>query len=159
MSSHMTHHAVDGYVEEIPDPHWGIASFTLIHSPADADQAAPDTPDTVYACITSVPRVNHTLRRDVEPGALVRVDGITVQPSGPGGPVHLTVTALQVLSPAPAPPSMALERYGDYIVVFDAATDAVPVFTTSGEWVGEALDADGIAALIGSHNPDAGGAA
>ncbi|MEW1567309.1 hypothetical protein AB0454_30560 [Streptomyces sp. NPDC093509] len=44
-----------------PGPRWGIASFTVIHSPTGADQQAPDSSDTMYACITSVPRVTEAL--------------------------------------------------------------------------------------------------
>lgn len=33
---------------------------------------------------------------------------------------------------------LVLERYGNYVVVFDADRDQVPVFTKHGKWVGEA---------------------
>lgn len=52
-----THLAVDGYVDAIPTPGtgWGIAAFELIVSPASADDAEPDVPDTVFACTTADP--------------------------------------------------------------------------------------------------------
>ncbi|AYV32947.1 MULTISPECIES: hypothetical protein [Streptomyces] len=55
MASPQTHLAVDGYLDAIPTPgtSWGTAVFDLIHSPADADRIAADTPDTVYASRTS----------------------------------------------------------------------------------------------------------
>ncbi|MGR6975227.1 hypothetical protein ACU639_37595 [Streptomyces cynarae] len=37
-----------------------------------------------------------------------------------------------------------------YCAVFDADRDKVPVFTTSGRWVGEATNPDAIGALIDS---------
>ncbi|WP_258056093.1 hypothetical protein [Streptomyces sp. Ru62] len=36
------------------------------------------------------------------------------------------------------------ERFGNYVVVFDAGRDQVPVFTASGRWFGEATSADPI---------------
>ncbi|MGW3886113.1 hypothetical protein ACWEC4_39970 [Streptomyces sp. NPDC005055] len=86
-----THLAIDGYVDAIPAPGtgWGTATFDLIHSPADADRVAPDTPDPVYACTTSDPDLADVLLREIQSGDLLRVTGTVVQPDDPGsGPVH-----------------------------------------------------------------------
>ncbi|MFI9781644.1 hypothetical protein ACIHCV_44820 [Streptomyces sp. NPDC051956] len=83
-----THLAIDGYVDAIPAPGtgWGTARFDLIHSPADADAVAPDALDTVYACSTADPRIADVLLRDIQPGDLLRVTGIVVQPEDPDAP-------------------------------------------------------------------------
>ncbi|MGK5628564.1 hypothetical protein [Streptomyces sp. URMC 123] len=147
-----THLAIDGYVDAIPAPGagWGTARFTLIHSPADAGTRAPDAPDTVYACTTADPRIADVLLREIQPGDLVRVTGIVVQPADPGAPAHFAVDALEVLETAPALAlyGLVLERWGNCVAVFDADRDAVPVFTASGRWVGEAASPDAISDLI-----------
>ncbi|MFI8966968.1 hypothetical protein ACIGO8_33215 [Streptomyces sp. NPDC053493] len=78
-----------------------------------------------------------------------------VPPAGPEAPAHFTVDGLEVLRPAPAPVvyGLVLERFGNYVVVFDADRDQVPVFTVSGRWVGEAAtaDADAIGDLIDAY--------
>ncbi|WP_438490741.1 hypothetical protein [Streptomyces sp. S186] len=150
-----THLAIDGYVDAIPAPGtgWGTATFDLIHSPADADQIPPDTADTVFACTTADPRIADALLREVQPGDLLHVTGILVQPDDPTAPTQLTVDALEVLATAPLPVlhDMVLERYGPYVVVFDADRDHVPVFTQHGKWVGEAASPDAIGALIARY--------
>jgi hypothetical protein len=143
-----THHlAIDGYVDAIPAPDtgWGTARFDLIHSPTGAGAVTPDAPDTVYACTTGDPRITDLLLREVQPGDLLRVTGTVVRPDRPDIPAHFSVDALEVLEAAPA---LVLERYGPYVVVFDADRDAVPVFTTTGRWVGLAEHPDAIGALI-----------
>ncbi|MGW4995427.1 hypothetical protein ACWEQ3_49065 [Streptomyces mirabilis] len=50
-----------------------------------------------------------------------------------------------------------MDRYGDYCVIFDADTDAVPVFTAQGQWVGLADNPDAIATLIDIHERVNGG--
>ncbi|MFF3015519.1 hypothetical protein [Streptomyces sp. NPDC057939] len=149
------HLAVDGYVDAIPGPGigWGTAVFDLIHSPADADRIAADTPDTIYVCTTADPRITDVLLRDIQPGDLLRVTGTLLQPTTDGAPTRLTVDALKVLDTASLPVlrEMVLDRYGDYVVIFDADTDAVPVFTTGGMWVGLADNPDAIATLIDIH--------
>lgn len=144
--------AIDGYVDAIPSPgtSWGTARFDLIHRPADADTVAPDAPDTIYACTTADPRIADVLLRDIQPGDLLRVTGIAVQPEDPGAPARFTVEALEVLDAAPAPVlyDLVLERWGSYVAVFDAGRETVPVFTTTGRWVGEAASPDAIGALI-----------
>ncbi|MER7692997.1 hypothetical protein [Streptomyces sp. NPDC097610] len=52
---------------------------------------------------------------------------------------------------------MVLDRYGDYVVVFD--TDAVPVVTALGQWVGMAESPDTISTLIEIHERVNGGEA
>ncbi|WP_326594237.1 hypothetical protein [Streptomyces sp. NBC_01294] len=150
--SPQTHLAIDGYVDAIPAPgtSWGTACFDLIHSPADADRIAPDAPDTVYACTTGDPRIADVLLREIQPGDLLRVTGTVVQPAALGTPARLTVDALEVLEAAPAPVlhDMVLDRYGPYAVIFDADTDAVPVFTEYGVWAGLAASPDSIDELI-----------
>ncbi|MBO8189231.1 hypothetical protein [Streptomyces spirodelae] len=146
------HLAIDGYVDAIPAPGigWGTAVFDLIHSPADADRIAPDAPDTVYACTTGDPRIADVLLREIQPGDLLRLTGTVTRPEDPDAPAHFTVDALEVLEAAPAPVlyDLVLERYGIYVVVFNAGHDAVPVFTASGRWVGEAASPDAIGTLI-----------
>ncbi|MEU3602237.1 hypothetical protein ABZ714_26495 [Streptomyces sp. NPDC006798] len=139
-----THHlAIDGYVDAIPaaGTSWGTAVFDLIHSPADADTAAPDAPDTVYACTT---------------GDLLRFTGTVVHPDHPRAPARFTVDALEVLEAAPVLQfhDLVLERYGTYVVVLDADRDAVPVFTISGQWVGLAEHPDAIGTLIDTFEND-----
>ncbi|MGW7438205.1 hypothetical protein [Streptomyces sp. NPDC054849] len=67
MMNSQTHRAISGYVDAIPAPGTGrdTACFDLIHSPADADRCAPDTPDTVYACTTGHPRIADVFLRDI----------------------------------------------------------------------------------------------
>lgn len=60
-------------------------------------------------------------------------------------------------APARALQEMVLDRYGDYVVVFDADTDAVPVFTSSGHWVGMAESPDIVGTLIEIHERVNGG--
>lgn len=150
-----THLAIDGYVDAIPAPGtgWGTARFDLIHSPADADRIAPDAPDTVYTCTTGDPRIADVLLREIQPGDLVRVTGTLVQPDDPEAPAHVTVDGLEVLKAAPAAVlyDLVLERFGNYVVVFDADRDQVPVFTASGRWVGEAANPDAISDLIDAY--------
>jgi hypothetical protein len=150
-----THLAIDGYVDAIPAPgtSWGAARFDLIHSPTDADTIAPDAPDTVYACTTGDPRIADVLLREIQPGDLLRVTGTLVQPDDPQAPACFTVDGLEVLEAALAPVvhGLVLERFGNYVVVFDADRDQVPVFTASGRWVGEAATADAISDLIDAY--------
>ncbi|MFH8753320.1 hypothetical protein ACH4GK_37435 [Streptomyces rimosus] len=155
-----THLAVDGYVDAIPAPGTsrGTATFDLIHSPADADRIAPDTPDTVYACTTNDPRITDVLLREIQPGDLLRVTGTAVQADGPATPARLTVDALEVLEAAPAPVlnDLVLERWSGYAAVFDADRDTVPVFTVTGTWVGEADSPDAITDLIDAYENGGG---
>ncbi|MGP3990878.1 hypothetical protein [Streptomyces sp. 3N207] len=148
MNSH-TRLAIDGFVDAIPSPgtSWGTARFALIHSPADADS---DAPDTVYASSTADPRIADLLLNEIQPGDLLRVTGIVVQPEDPDAPARFTVDALEVLEAAPAAVlyDLVLERWGQYVAVFDADRDAVPIFTDHGRWVGEAASPDAISDLI-----------
>ncbi|MCX4399320.1 hypothetical protein OOK39_43680 [Streptomyces sp. NBC_00264] len=63
--------------------------FDLIHSPADADRTAPDTPGTVYACTTGDPRITDVPLREIHPGDLLHVTGTVVQPDVSVTPAQL----------------------------------------------------------------------
>jgi hypothetical protein len=133
------HCAVDGWVDAIPAPGpRGTATFDLIVRPADIEALPDDTPDTVVTCTSGDPRITHELLNGIQPGDLLRVNGTLVQPPTPGEPARLTVDALEVLETALVPVlrEMVLDRYGDYVVIFNADTDTVPVFTAHGQWVG-----------------------
>ncbi|MEU5632116.1 hypothetical protein ACH47C_23395 [Streptomyces rishiriensis] len=147
---------VDGFLYAVPSPGTrpGTAQFELITSPTD-DPAD----DTVFSCTTEEPRIANALLTEIQPGDLLHVAGFLTQPASPAGPARLTVDALEVLATAPtrALQEMVLDRYGDYVVVFDADTDAVPVFTALGQWVGLADNPDAIATLIDIHERVNGG--
>lgn len=83
----------------------------------------------------------------------MRVTGTLVQPDDPETSAHVTVDGLEVFEAAPAAVlyDLVLERFGNYVVVFDADRDQVPVFTASGRWVGEAATADAIGDLIDAY--------
>nr|WP_119589263.1 hypothetical protein [Streptomyces scabiei] len=154
------HCAVDGWVDAIPAPGpRGTATFDLVVRPADADTVAKDAPDTVVACTSGDPQITRELLTGIQPGDLLRVTGTLLQPQAPGAPARLTVDVLEVLDTAlvPALNDLVLDRYGDYVVVFDADTDAVPVFTALGQWVGLADNPDAIATLIDIHERVNGG--
>ncbi|MFD5936913.1 hypothetical protein [Streptomyces sp. NPDC060333] len=146
------HCAVDGWVDAIPAPgrRSDTATFDLIVRPADADSVADDAPDTVVSCTSGDPRITHALLIGIQPGDLLRVTGTLVPPHAPGEDAHLTVDGLEVLDTAliPVLSDMVLDRYADYVVVFDGDHDQVPVFTASGRWVGLADNPDAIATLI-----------
>lgn len=152
--------AVDGWVDAIPAPGpRGTATFDLIVRPADADTLPEDAPDTVVSCTTTATGIVHELLHGIQLGDLLRVTGTLLQPSVPGEPARLTVDALEVLDTAliPVLGEMVLDRYGDYVVIFDADTDKVPVFTAGGQWVGLADNPDAITRLIGIHERVHGG--
>ncbi|GAA2733438.1 hypothetical protein [Streptomyces nogalater] len=155
------HCTVDGWVDAIPapGPRMGTATFDLIVRPADIDAVADDAPDTVITCTSGDPRITHELLTGIQPGDLLRVTGILALPQTPGEPARLTVDALEVLDTGliPVLKETVLDRYGDYVVIFDADTDAVPVFTTHGTWVGLADNPDAIATLIDIHERVNGG--
>ncbi|WP_331734042.1 hypothetical protein OG345_41075 (plasmid) [Streptomyces sp. NBC_01220] len=121
-----THLAIDGYADAIPapGPGQGTAIFDLIHSPIDADRIAANTPDTVYACTTTDPKLAKVLLTEIQPGDLLRVTGTLTQADNPEALARLTVDGLSVLkaAPAPMPCDLVLERYGEYVVVFDVDT-------------------------------------
>ncbi|MDX2521649.1 hypothetical protein PV728_43845 [Streptomyces europaeiscabiei] len=147
---------VDGFLDTVPTP--GDAPYTvrfqLVVSPTD-----DVVDDVIWSCTTSKPGIAHTLLTEIQPGDLLHVSGILTQPDNPAEPARLTVDALEVLATAPARAlqEMVLDRYGDYVVVFDADTDAVPVFTALGQWVGEAESPDTIGTLIEIHERVNGG--
>lgn len=147
---------VDGYLDTVPAPGDapGTVRFQLIVSPTD-----DVVDDVIWACATGNARIAYALLTEVQPGDLLHVSGILTQPDDPAEPARLTVDALEVLAPAPvrALQEMVLDRYGDYVVVFDADTDTVPVFTALGQWVGMAETPDAIGTLIEIHERVNGG--
>lgn len=151
------HYVVDGWVDEPPAPGAGrnTALFDLVVRPDDIDLLPDDAPDTVIACTSAQARITRELLTVVQPGDLVRVTGTLTLPQRPGVPARLTVDVLEVLDTGliPVLRDMVMDRYGVYVVVFDAGsgTDAVPVFTEQGEWVGLADNPDAIADLIELH--------
>lgn len=152
------HCAVDGWVDAIPAPGTrGTATFGLIVRPADADTVAQDAPDTVVACTSGDPRITRELLNGIQPGDLLRVTGALIPSQVPGEPARLTVGVLEVLDTALVPVlrDMVMDRYGDYVVIFDQ----VPAFTASGQWVGLADNLDAIATLIDIHERVSGGGA
>ncbi|WP_328743564.1 hypothetical protein OG436_39230 (plasmid) [Streptomyces caniferus] len=56
----------------------------------------------MYACTIADPRIADVLLREIQPGDLLRVTGIVVQPDDPMAPARFTVDALEVLEAAPA---------------------------------------------------------
>jgi hypothetical protein len=147
---------VDGFLYAVPTPGTrpGTAQFELISSPSD-DPAD----DTVFSCTTEKSRIADELLTEIQPGDLLHVSGTLAPPATIGETAQLTVDALEILAAAPARAlkEMVLDRYGDYVVVFDAGTDAVPVFTALGQWVGMADNPDAIATLIDIHERVNGG--
>ncbi|WP_217239821.1 hypothetical protein [Streptomyces sp. AC555_RSS877] len=147
---------VDGYLDAVPTPGAEpyTARFELVVSPTD-----DVVDDVIWYCTTSKPGIVHALLTEIQPGDLLHVSGVLTQPDNPAEPARLTVDALEVLATAPARAlqEMVLDRYGDYVVVFDADTDTVPVFTTLGQWVGTAESPDTIGTLIEIHERVNGG--
>lgn len=154
------HCTIDGWVDAIPasGPH-GTAMFDLTVRPADADTLPDDAPDTVVSCTAKDAGIVHELLTGIQPSDLLRVTGTLTQPRTPDEPARLTVDVLEVLDTAlvPALGEMVLDRYADYVVIFDADTDQIPVFTASGQWVGLADNPDAIATLIDIHERVHGG--
>ncbi|MBT2406237.1 MULTISPECIES: hypothetical protein [unclassified Streptomyces] len=147
---------VDGFLSTVPTPGTrpGTAHFELISSPTD-DPAD----DIVFSCTTGKSRIADALLTEIQPGDLLHVSGTLARPATTGETAQLTVDALDVLAAAPARAlrEMVLDRYGDYVVVFDADTDTVPVFTAQGQWVGMADNPDTITTLIDIHERVNGG--
>ncbi|MDX3458801.1 hypothetical protein PV396_43960 [Streptomyces sp. ME02-8801-2C] len=147
---------VDGFLCTVPAPGDGpgTARFELVVSPTD-----DLVDDVVWSCTTSDPRIADALLTEIQSGDLLHVSGVLSELDDPAQPARLTVDALEVLAPAPARAlqELVLDRYGDYIVVFDADTDAVPVFNAHGQWVGTAESPDAIGSLIDTHERANGG--
>ena len=147
---------VDGFLDAVPTPGDApyTARFQLVVSPTD-----DVVDDVIWSCTTGNARIAHALLTEIQPGDLLHVSGVLTQPDSAAEPARLTVDALDVLSPAPARAlrEMVLDRYGVYVVVFDADTDAVPVFTALGQWVGMAESPDAIGTLIEIHERVNGG--
>ncbi|MET9497451.1 hypothetical protein [Streptomyces sp. NPDC006552] len=165
---HTQHCTVDGWVDAIPAPGPnGTAAFDLIIQPADLDiDAVPvanvvvdDTPDTVITCTSDDPRITRELLNGIQPGDLLRVTGTLAQPPAAGKSARLTVGILEVLDTGliPVLSDMVLDRYADYVVIFDGESGQVPVFTASGRWAGLADNPDAIATLIDTDQRVNGG--
>jgi hypothetical protein len=152
------HLTVDGFLDTIPTPGDApyTARFQLVVSPTD-----DVVDDVTWSCTTSKPGIVHALLTEIQPGDLLHVSGVLTQPASAAEPARLTVDALELLATAPARAlkEMVLDRYGDYVVVFDADTDTVPVFTALGQWVGTAESPDTIGTLIEIHERVNGGEA
>ncbi|MGW3269032.1 hypothetical protein [Streptomyces sp. NPDC001056] len=147
---------VDGFLDTVPAPGDapGTARFQLIVSPTD-----DVVDDVIWSCTTNTSWIAHALLTEIQPGDLLHVSGVLAQSDNPAEPARLTVDALEVLAAAPARAlqEMVLDRYGGYVVVFDADTDTVPVFTALGQWVGRAATPDAIGTLIETHERVNGG--
>ncbi|TGZ12364.1 hypothetical protein DV517_74590 [Streptomyces sp. S816] len=155
-----THCAVDGWVDAIPVPGpRGTVAFDMVVRPADIDALADDAPDTVITCTSGDPRITHELLHGIQPGDLLRATGTLAHPPAPGERARLTIDALEVLDTALVPVlrEMVRDRYGDYVVIFGADSDDVPVFTADGTWVGRADNPDAITTLIDIHERMNGG--
>ncbi|GGP80491.1 hypothetical protein [Streptomyces melanogenes] len=155
-----THCTVDGWVEAIPAPcPDGSATFDLIVRPVDADTLPEDAPDVVYACTSHNSRITRQMLDEVQPGNFLHLTGTLIPPQPPDTVARFIVDALEVLDSGLVPVlrDMVLDRYGDYIVIVDADTDTVPVFTTNGQWVGLADNPDAITTLIDIHERVTGG--
>ncbi|MFE5513993.1 hypothetical protein ACFQ9J_26015 [Streptomyces sp. NPDC056529] len=142
---------LDGYLDDLPvaDDDGLIVRFRVISSPTD-----DVTDETVWACRTTDPHLAHELLTLMRPGDLLRIGGHLALP-GPGdeGGPRLDVDVLGLLAPAPTLnlTKTVLDRYGSYLVIFDPDTDAVPVFTEAGAWVGLAEHPDTITDLIHAY--------
>ncbi|MEU8764781.1 hypothetical protein [Streptomyces sp. NPDC048659] len=153
------HCVIDGWVDAIPSlgPR-DTAVFDLI-VPTDLDAVEEDIHDTVVTCTSGDPRIVHELLTGIQPGDLLRATGTLVPPPAPGERALLVVNGLEVLdtSPIPVLRDTVLDRYGDYVVIFDTDHDQVPVFTALGQWVGLADNPDAITTLIDIHERVNGG--
>lgn len=143
---------LDGYLDTTPEPgtHPAAAHFDLIRLPDHPGTTEPDSCAPVFACTTETPAATELILHRAQPGDLLRISGTVTEPGSPGTPPHLRVHAIDVLDTAPLTTlgATAVERYGNYVVVFDADRNEVPVFTTAGRWVGETTTPGSIGHLI-----------
>jgi len=143
---------LDGYLDTVAvpgDTDGTTARFRLTVSPTEdvADEA-------MLPCTTGDPRVAHAVLTEIQPGDLLRVSGTLSVPGSSDGIICLHVDALEVLSGSPMRGEMVLDRYGPYLVVFDADIETVPVFTATGTWVGTAKDPDLISDVVEAFERD-----
>ncbi|MEV7657907.1 hypothetical protein AB0O39_27530 [Streptomyces anulatus] len=120
-----------------------------IRLPDHPDTTEPDSCAQVFACTTN-PRSHPD---DPPPGPTRRPPAHLRHRHGaqrPGTPPHLRVRAIDVLDTALLTTlgATVLECYDIYVLVFDADRHEVPVFTTTGRWVGEAATPDAVGHLI-----------
>ncbi|MFG3398601.1 hypothetical protein [Streptomyces parvus] len=147
----MSNVTLDGYIDTTPETDTGTTvRFDLIHSPDHLDPTEPDAPEQVYACTTEHPAATELVLHQAKLGDLLRVTGTITEPDNPGTPPRLRVHTIDILDvpQLTTVSSTVLERYGNYVVAFDADRNEVPVFTTAGHWVGEAATPEGIGHLI-----------
>ncbi|MFC9183356.1 hypothetical protein ACFTZJ_22105 [Streptomyces globisporus] len=156
----MSHVTLDGYIDTTPETGPGATvRFDLIHSPDHLDPADPDAPEQVIACTTDHPAAAELVLHQAKLGDLLRITGTITETDTPGAPPHLRVHTVDIVDVAPLTSlsGTVLERYGNYLLVFDADRDEVPVFTTAGRWVGEATTPESIGHLIhafeNTHKP------
>ncbi|MEV7659454.1 hypothetical protein AB0O39_35480 [Streptomyces anulatus] len=142
---------LDGYLDTAPEPgaHPAAAHFDLIRLLDHLDATEPDSCAQVFACTTETPAATERILHRVQLGDLLRISGTVTELGSPGTPPHLRVHVIDVLDAAPLTTlgAAVLERYGIYVLVF-ADRGEVPVFTTTGRWVGEATTPDTIGHLI-----------
>ncbi len=131
---------LDGFLDEetVPgDLHGSTARFRLTVSPTDER-----TDEMILPCSITDPVMAAAVLHDLVPGDQLRVTGHLRLPRTSDEPLWLTVTALEVLAPAPVLTDSAgtftttLERYSPYVCYVDADTNQVPVWTEAGVWVG-----------------------
>ncbi|WP_141746117.1 hypothetical protein [Streptomyces sp. EN16] len=143
---------LDGYLDTAPEPgaHPAAAHFDLIRLLDQLGTTEPDSCAQVFACTTETPAATELILHRAQLGVLLRISGTVTEPGSPGTPPHLHVHTIDVLDTAPlaTPGATVLERYDTYVLMFDADPDEVPVFTTTGRWVGEAATPDTIGHLI-----------
>lgn len=83
------------------------------------------TDEMILPCTVTDPVMAHAVLNDLVPGDKLRVTGYLRLPRTRDGPVGLDVARLEILQSAPllagAPfvDTLALERYGPYVCVFD----------------------------------------
>ncbi|WP_331755982.1 hypothetical protein OH791_38350 (plasmid) [Streptomyces anulatus] len=143
---------LDGYLDTAPEPgaHPAAAHFDLIRLLDHLDTTEPDFCAQVFACTTETPAATELVLHRAQLGDLLRISGAVTEPGSPGTPPHLHIHAIDILDTAPLITlgATVLERYGTNVLVFDADRDEVPVFTTTGRWVGEAATPGTIGHLI-----------
>lgn len=126
MTSQVT---LDGYIDTTPETDTGTSvRFDLIHSPDHLDPTDPDAPEQLFACTTEHPAAAELVLHQAKLGDLLRVTGTLTEPDTPGTPPRLRVHSVDILDVAPLTTvsGTVLERYGNYVVVFDADRNEVP---------------------------------
>jgi hypothetical protein len=161
---------VEGYLDQHPVPgdlHGTTAQCRLVLTPSDSI-----LDDAVLPCTITDPLIARAILHDLEPGDLLRVQGVLTLDSPGEGPgeaatrLRLAVLSVEVpdqpapasragsLEPLDAPPPTAVPTavgwHGRYVTVTTTPDEPVTVWTETGAPVGTALP-DGIDALIRDH--------